>query len=86
MIEKLKQRLNTLAEKTSALAKKAEEEFEHLKLTEDQRNARYDICKACDKFNETTTQCNVCHCFMAMKTYLPYSSCPLKKWTAIVKE
>ena len=84
MIDKLKQRMRDMAETAVVLAKKAEERFDQLKLSDEQRNLRYNICKACDQFNGTTTQCKVCHCVMSVKTYLPNSSCPLKKWVAVV--
>jgi hypothetical protein len=42
--------------------------------------ARMDICETCDSYNEITTQCKECGCFMAVKTMLKSSSCPLKKW------
>ena len=74
MIDKLKQRMRDMAETAMVLAKKAEESFDQLKLSDE----------ACDQFNGTTTQCKVCHCVMSVKTYLPNSSCPLKKWVAVV--
>lgn len=83
MLEKLKQRMTYLAEKTVELAKEAEKELEKIKLSEEERNKRYDICKTCEHFNEKTTQCKICNCIMSVKTYLGQSSCPLKKWTKI---
>ena len=44
---------------------------------------RIEICKACDKYEPKTTQCNECGCFMAAKTLMPFVSCPLDKWKAI---
>jgi hypothetical protein len=41
---------------------------------------RLDICKTCDKFNQTLFKCNECGCFMIAKTLLPFSECPLNKW------
>jgi hypothetical protein len=41
---------------------------------------RLEICRTCDSFNHTTTQCKECGCFMDYKTLLPYVSCPLDKW------
>ena len=45
-------------------------------------NERYKICKICDQFNNTLKTCQICHCFMPIKTKLPQAECPLKKWTA----
>jgi len=42
--------------------------------------ARYDICKKCDKFKKSTAQCKECMCFMKMKVKLEQASCPLGKW------
>lgn len=47
---------------------------------------RLEICKTCDKFNKTNSQCAECGCFMDYKTLLPYVSCPLDKWKAIESE
>ena len=47
---------------------------------------RMEVCRQCDKFNEITSQCAECGCFMDYKTLLPYVSCPLGKWKAIESE
>ena len=83
MIDKLKQRMRDLAERT---ANTVDGQIEQFKCSTEQRNIRYDICKSCDQFNNTTTQCKVCKCVMSVKTYFALSSCPLKKWEAIEKE
>lgn len=41
---------------------------------------RLAVCKSCDKFNNTTKFCGVCHCFMPVKTRLGFTECPEKKW------
>jgi len=41
---------------------------------------RYNICKACIKFNSVTTQCNECFCFMKIKVKIKTERCPLDKW------
>jgi hypothetical protein len=41
---------------------------------------RMDICRQCDRFIKTTTQCKECGCIMKLKTKLPHASCPLGKW------
>ena len=40
--------------------------------------ARYEVCKACERF--ASLRCKECGCFMAMKTKLKHASCPLGKW------
>lgn len=44
---------------------------------------RLQICKECDKFDPSNSQCKVCGCFMNYKTLLPYVSCPLDKWKEV---
>ena len=47
------------------------------------RNERYDTCKACPAFVESSKRCSECGCFMEAKTWVggdPNSLCPLKKW------
>lgn len=41
---------------------------------------RMKICKECEHYNATTTQCRECGCFMKAKTMWPNSRCPLNKW------
>jgi hypothetical protein len=42
---------------------------------------RLRICRSCDEFNSSTTQCKRCGCFMSAKTRLKHSSCPIGKWS-----
>jgi hypothetical protein len=42
--------------------------------------ARYDVCKQCDKFIITTKQCGECWCFMPAKVKFINNKCPLDKW------
>ena len=42
--------------------------------------ARYDICKKCDRFIPITAQCKECGCFMKLKVKIKPMSCPLDKW------
>lgn len=44
---------------------------------------RLDICKGCDRFIKSTSQCKECGCIMKLKTKLPNASCPLHKWEAV---
>ena len=48
--------------------------------TQDIINKRKQICNSCDYYNKAQDRCTKCGCFMAVKTYLRASSCPLKKW------
>jgi len=49
-------------------------------VTKDIANARYTICKSCDKFITVIKTCSVCHCMMPAKVRLANYSCPLNKW------
>ena len=42
--------------------------------------ARYDVCKKCDRFIPITAQCKECGCFMKLKVKLKEVKCPLDKW------
>lgn len=42
--------------------------------------ARYDICKACDKFIPETSKCSECGCYIKIKVKAATVECPLKKW------
>jgi hypothetical protein len=54
-----------------------------LTLVEDEdRDARYTICKACDKFTKFKT-CSECNCIMPVKVVWTDSECPLGKWSKI---
>ena len=41
---------------------------------------RYSICLSCPELTEHTKVCKKCGCFMAVKTKLELSKCPLGKW------
>lgn len=73
MLDVLKKRLNQLKE----VAKP---------LSEEERNARYDICKSCEHLIELTSTCKKCGCFMQAKTYIAAAECPIGKWGAVVRE
>jgi hypothetical protein len=51
-------------------------------VTKNIANARYSICKSCDKFIPVIKTCNVCRCIMPAKIRLADYSCPLNKWEA----
>jgi hypothetical protein len=43
-------------------------------------NEKYAICKKCEEFDDYRKICNICHCFMILKTQLPWAKCPKEKW------
>jgi hypothetical protein len=40
---------------------------------------RLEICEECSHFTKTR-QCDLCYCFMDMKTRLENAYCPIRKW------
>ena len=61
------------------LAEKTNQVIDYVKLSEEERNVRFDICKSCENLGKGDF-CRVCGCFMPVKTYMPGQSCPIKKW------
>jgi hypothetical protein len=55
-------------------------------VTQPIAQARYDICKACEHFNNTLYICKQCGCLMKMKVKLENSSCPINKWQSTAGE
>ena len=47
------------------------------------RQDRLTICKSCEEYNKNYRTCNVCGCFIPLKTSIPISACPLKKWREV---
>lgn len=45
---------------------------------------RLQTCEGCDKFDQETSRCHECGCFMKVKTQLASASCPLGKWNSVV--
>jgi hypothetical protein len=41
---------------------------------------RLDVCKSCDNWRTSDSRCAMCGCYMAYKTRLRSSSCPIAKW------
>ena len=46
---------------------------------EEVRAKRLEICEGCEHFT-IIRQCNICHCFMDLKTTLENAYCPIRKW------
>jgi hypothetical protein len=55
-------------------------------LSEEESNARFDICKSCEHFLSLTSQCKKCGCYMKAKVRLPMAECPVGKWGKITRE
>jgi len=51
-----------------------------LKISEEDKNSRLDICKSCEFFESVKQRCLKCGCFLSVKTYLKAEKCPINKW------
>lgn len=41
---------------------------------------RYSICQSCDQLNSFNV-CKECSCYMPFKTRIPWTDCPMNKWS-----
>lgn len=41
---------------------------------------RMEICQSCDRFQEAGGICEICGCFMSLKTTMANMRCPIDKW------
>lgn len=80
MLDKLKAKYETMRQEAALIADQSAAKFNTLRLTDAQRERRYDICKACEWLYKPSMSCKKCGCFMGVKTYLPNSECPIGKW------
>ena len=53
--------------------------FTKILTTKNRREKRLATCKSCENYTKIHT-CNLCGCFMPIKTYLKKSDCPANKW------
>jgi len=80
MFDALKKKISEAQNQVASLSADV---MQHIKVSEEDRMARLEICKSCDQFHKTEF-CKVCSCYMPAKTWLPYSKCPMSKWGVIV--
>ena len=45
---------------------------------------RLSTCETCEHFEQKTSRCAKCGCYMKTKTQLAASACPIGKWNAVV--
>jgi hypothetical protein len=46
---------------------------------------RLDICESCDRYTEKKT-CEICQCYMPLKTTMANMKCPIDKWVEWSRE
>ena len=51
-----------------------------LRVPENERKERLDICNQCNKFNNESSFCQECGCHIPSKSLFYFSECPLNKW------
>jgi hypothetical protein len=76
-IEKFK---NKLTKVTNKVADTTITLIDVVKIDEETRNTRLDLCLSCEHLFKPTQNCKKCGCFVQAKTWLKDSSCPIKKW------
>ena len=52
----------------------------YLLVPEEVKNARIDICRECNRFDESRHVCRECGCFLVNKVKFTASRCPLNYW------
>lgn len=76
-LEKLRKKFDNLAKVTII---KTAKDISGPKTSPEIQEQRMAICTSCPHLYKPTTTCRKCGCFMAIKTWLPRQSCPIKKW------
>jgi hypothetical protein len=51
-----------------------------LRVSDEVKNQRLEICRKCDKYDPEQVRCIECGCFLDHKTSFSIDSCPLEKW------
>lgn len=51
-----------------------------LLVSDEVQNQRMEVCRSCEKYDETQNRCKECGCFLEHKTKFSLDSCPLDKW------
>ena len=41
---------------------------------------RMEVCEDCDRYRAQTQTCEICQCFMPLKTTMSNMKCPIDKW------
>jgi len=45
------------------------------------KEARLEICKSCEFYEDSLIRCNQCGCFLLIKAAWASENCPLQKWS-----
>jgi hypothetical protein len=47
---------------------------------------RMEVCESCDRYNKDSQTCEICGCFMPLKTAAANMRCPIDKWVEWSRE
>ena len=72
--------MRTFFDKFGKLKQQLKSKHWDIRVSDQVRQERLDICNSCDKFNSTTKFCTNCICHIPSKSLFYYSECPLDKW------
>ena len=50
------------------------------------KKQRLSICKECEHFSEKNSKCNLCGCFLKIKTSWASEECPIGLWKAVTEK
>ena len=53
-----------------------------LTVSDEIKEQRMTICRACDEYDADQVRCRKCGCFLLIKTSFSVDSCPLQKWSS----
>ncbi len=71
---------NKLKNLINIIEEKSVKTLETIRVEENTRETRLDICLSCEHLFKPTQNCKKCGCFVQAKTWLKNTSCPIKKW------
>lgn len=55
-----------------------------LLVSDEIKEQRMNICRACDEYDASQVRCKKCGCFLLIKTTFSVDSCPLQKWSSTI--
>ena len=61
-------------------ASKALIKGEKVSLSKGEAEARMKICMSCEEYIKEENRCNLCGCYMRVKTKIATEKCPIRKW------
>ena len=75
-----KHTMRTFFEKFNKLKEKLAPHQWNIRVPEEERNQRLEICNGCEYFKESIKMCSQCGCHIPSKSIFYFSECPQDKW------